>query len=139
MDPPRGVRSLQLEVTLPCDSRAAALARRALAVWAHTIEPQVVDDLELLVSELIANSVRHCDPVEPPHDIRLRADADGDSIRVEVADAGRGFTHVLREPDPMQTGGRGLYMVDVLADRWGIESDPCTCVWFELSRELQSA
>jgi anti-sigma regulatory factor (Ser/Thr protein kinase) len=128
------VTTLQLEVALPRDSRAAALARRALSSWGRAIEPGVLDDLELLVSELIANSVRHCDPHLRPDGIHLRASAGAEQVRVEVVDSGNGFSHVMREPDPMQVGGRGLYLVDVLADRWGIESEPSTCVWFELAR-----
>jgi anti-sigma regulatory factor (Ser/Thr protein kinase) len=62
--------------------------------------------------------------------------AEAKRVRVEVVDPGNGFSHVLREPDPMQTGGRGLYLVEVLADRWGIESEPSTRVWFELARRV---
>lgn len=124
-------------MTLPCDSQAAGLARRALSVWRHQIEPDVRDDLELLISELIANSVRHSGPADPSRTIRLRASAGSERVRVEVVDPGHGFEHEPKEPDLMQTGGRGLYLVDVLADDWGIESEPHTCVWFELSRRLQ--
>jgi anti-sigma regulatory factor (Ser/Thr protein kinase) len=85
------------------------------------------------VSELIANSVRHSGHGKTK-DISLRASAEPEKVRVEVADAGAGFHHVRREPDPMETGGRGLYLVDILADRWGIKGDPNTCVWFELAR-----
>jgi anti-sigma regulatory factor (Ser/Thr protein kinase) len=128
------VTPLQLDVSLPCDSRAAALARRALSSWRHALEPDLLEDVELLVSELIANSVRHSGPHSRPDAIHLRASAAHGQVRVEVVDPGEGFSHVMREPDPMQIGGRGLFLVDVLADRWGIESEPSTCVWFELAR-----
>jgi anti-sigma regulatory factor (Ser/Thr protein kinase) len=132
------VNLLQLDVTLPCDSRAASLARRALASWRHEIEPDVLDDLELLVSELIANSVRHSGSSGASSNITMHALAGDSRVRVEVVDPGDGFAHVLREPDPMQSGGRGLYLVDILADRWGIKSEPSTCVWFELARHYSS-
>jgi anti-sigma regulatory factor (Ser/Thr protein kinase) len=132
----QGVTLLQLDVSLPRDSRASALARRALASWRHSIEPELLDDLELLVSELIANSVRHAGPSPKTDGIHLRALAEAKRVRVEVVDPGNGFSHVLREPGPMQAGGRGLYLVEVLADRWGIESEPSTCVWFELARRV---
>jgi anti-sigma regulatory factor (Ser/Thr protein kinase) len=67
------VTLLQLDVSLPRDSRASALARRALASWRHSIEPELLDDLELLVSELIANSVRHAGSGPQPDGIHLRA------------------------------------------------------------------
>ena len=115
------------------------MGRRALARLRQQVEPDVLDDLELLVSELIANSVRHATGEDPTQSIRVRASADSDRVRVEVVDPGAGFAHVPTEPDAMQTGGRGLYLVEILADAWGIESEPSTCVWFELARSYQTA
>ena len=58
-----------------------------------------------------------------------------DSVRVEVADEGRG-TPVLVEPDADAEAGRGLKRVDGLASSWGVQprvADGRTVVWFELS------
>ena len=126
---------MELDLTLPRDSRASALARRALSSWRpDDVPPGILDDVELLASELIANSVRHAPTHGDASEIVLHARMVGPRVRVEVIDPGPGFEHVVQEPDPLQTNGRGLYLLDVLADRWGIEKRPSTCVWFELER-----
>ena len=116
-------------LALPPDPRAARQARRALA------EAHIPDDLEhtvgLLVTELIANSLRHAGMQEDQR-ILFAARFVTDHVRVEVHDPGPGF-----DPDE-QMGGRGygLRMVDKLAARWGVEvaDDDGTRVWFEVDR-----
>jgi anti-sigma regulatory factor (Ser/Thr protein kinase) len=85
----------------------------------------------LLVSELVTNSVKHAGagPGEPI-DLELRASAD--KVRVEVGDPGPGFEPTMARSEP---GGFGLLLVARLADRWGVERDPRTCVWFEIDRQ----
>jgi hypothetical protein len=54
-------------------------------------------------------------------------------VRVEVHDPGAGFTPRPPRPDPARTSGWGLYLVDELADRWGVDgAGRGTRVWFEL-------
>jgi hypothetical protein len=55
-------------------------------------------------------------------------------IRIEVVDSGRGFSPDLKEPNLEDTGGRGLFLVDSLADRWGVDSQGGTRVWVELDQ-----
>jgi anti-sigma regulatory factor (Ser/Thr protein kinase) len=52
---------------------------------------------------------------------------------VEVTDRGKGFDPEL-VPPPRRSGigGWGLYLVDRLADRWGVDGDRATRVWFEI-------
>jgi len=52
-------------------------------------------------------------------------------VRVEVADHGPGFAAAPGRPDAEDIGGRGLFLVDRLADRWGT-AEGGTRVWFEL-------
>jgi hypothetical protein len=58
-------------------------------------------------------------------------------VVVAVADEGPGFTwHPTSPPAGNESGGWGLFLVDQIADRWGVE---CTtsgsCVWFEIAYE----
>ena len=84
--------------------------------------------LRLGLSELVTNSVRHAGRPGPV-EVRLRR-ADG-AIRAEVTDPGEGFAwaadgHALPPAD--QIGGRGLYLVERIADRWGAERLPLGAV-----------
>jgi anti-sigma regulatory factor (Ser/Thr protein kinase) len=117
-------KPLQLE--LPRDGGAAALARRALAEIQGLTE-SVADRLALLATELVTNAVRH-----GGGDIRLRASFDGGAIRVEVRDDGPGFD-VDRSlaMEGTAAGGFGLKIVDRMADRWGADASR-GLVWFEL-------
>jgi hypothetical protein len=54
------------------------------------------------------------------------------TVRVEVADRGEGFEPVPRDADRSRPGGWGLYLVDQLADRWGVARDQMNRVWFEM-------
>lgn len=88
----------------------------------------------LLTSELVANAVVHG---VPP--LELTAFAVDGGVRVEVADAGEAAL-VVRAPDLDGVGGRGLYLVDALATRWGsIEREPGKVVWFELDVSARPA
>lgn len=89
------------------------------------------DDLSLLVTELVGNSLRHAG-LGPDDLIRVRIAHQRGSVRVEVVDPGPGFSPVQERPGRRQTSGRGLYLVDQVADRWGVERQGETCVWFEL-------
>ena len=83
--------------------------------------------LRLLVTELVANSVRHARGT--PIEVAVRLD--GDIVRADVSDGGPGFDPPDADPNPLKTVGWGLFLVRKIATRWG--SDPATgTVWFEL-------
>ena len=56
------------------------------------------------------------------------------TVRIEVCDHGEGFTPAPRNGALDEPGGFGLYLVGQLADRWGVETDEGTTVWFVLRR-----
>jgi anti-sigma regulatory factor (Ser/Thr protein kinase) len=93
--------------------------------------PEGRDDLELLVTELLTNSVRHAG-LGDDEAIRLRVAARPPELRVEVSDRGPGFEPSVVEPPSGAPGGRGLLLVDRLSRRWGVARDECTRVWFDL-------
>jgi anti-sigma regulatory factor (Ser/Thr protein kinase) len=89
-----------------------------------------VETLRLLVSEIVTNAVRHGSSDDP---VELRASWNSE-VRVEVSDHGDGFSPHPRLGAGDEPGGFGLYLVGRLADRWGVETDEGTTVWFVLRR-----
>jgi len=82
----------------------------------------------LLVSELVTNAVIH--GISP---FELRAQHSRSGLRVEVRDNNAAGAPVLRVGDGMAESGRGLQLVDTLADRWGWSEDGVSkVVWFEI-------
>lgn len=114
-------------LTIERDARAPARARRALEDLPD-IDPAVVPNAQLLVSELITNSVKYG---EGPLSLRFDT-GPGGRLRVEVADDGAGFTPSARRKPATDVGGWGLYLVEAVADSWGV-FDGSTHVWFELT------
>ena len=115
---------------LPPDHTAAAKARRFVS---HTLQDwglkgAPVADAELMVSELVTNVVLHlreCATVTVER-------SDG-HVRVAVADPSTTLP-ALRAYEPEAVTGRGLLLVDRIADRWGVEqSGRGKTVWFEVS------
>jgi anti-sigma regulatory factor (Ser/Thr protein kinase) len=88
----------------------------------------------LLVTELVGNSVRHAG-LDPADIITLDLEVRPGTVRVEVRDPGPGFSRPsFDDQPPLGTSGRGLYLVDALADRWGVSRTPGgeARVWFEI-------
>jgi len=108
-------------------------ARRALDALDEEVSGRTLDDLRLLVSELVTNSVRHAGLAEM-QTIELKVKLLPDTVRVEVNDQGTGFEPSPRNDSSEDQSGWGLYLVSRLADRWGVSSDGVTRVWFELTR-----
>jgi anti-sigma regulatory factor (Ser/Thr protein kinase) len=120
-----------INVQFQAGPEAAAGARAALIPLEQRIAPELMDDVRLLVSELVTNSVRHSD-IATSDAVRLDVAVDSSKIRVEVWDSGIGFEPQPRRPGQSKGGGWGLYLVDRLADRWGVFRDRFTRVWFEI-------
>ncbi len=118
-------------VSLPVDTRAPAAARAVLSELLPGDRGELEATAFLLVSELASNVVRHAG-LSDRDTLSVSAESDQRRLRVTVCSDGPGFgADVPRTPKPMQ-GGWGLYLVDRMADRWGIADGEQTCVWFEL-------
>ena len=120
-----------LDRTYPANPTAVARARTELCdAMAPSLERGELETLRLLVSELVTNAVRHGDGNGP---VEVHAHWNSE-VRVEVCDRGDGFAPHRLAPreDP---GGFGLYLVGCLADRWGVEIEDGTTVWFVLRRQ----
>ncbi|MET8506089.1 SpoIIE family protein phosphatase [Streptomyces sp. NPDC004787] len=104
--------------------RARRLARRALARW--DLE-ELTDSVELLISEVVTNAVRYA---ERPVTLRLLRT---DVLRCEVGDDSPQLPRQRRARDTDE-GGRGLFLVNRLARRWGATRlSGGKVVWFELA------
>jgi anti-sigma regulatory factor (Ser/Thr protein kinase) len=121
----------RISVQFDASPSAAAWARNALIALEHRVEPELMEDVRLLVSELVTNSVRHS---RIPHGDPVGLDVliDSRGVRVEVLDNGAGFDPRPRRADRAEPGGWGLFLVEKLADRWGVVRNHFTRVWFEI-------
>ena len=120
-------RSVSFAVRLPRDRTAAATARDLVRTrLARHVSVETMDDVLLVVSELATNAV-----LLGIGDVELRIAFDGRCVTGNVADAGTGFQRAPREPPHRRIGGNGLYLVERLASRWGVD-DGTAHVWFEI-------
>ncbi|MEV1009527.1 ATP-binding protein [Streptomyces sp. NPDC049881] len=119
------------EVVFPSLPESAGHARRLtrrLLGGRWLLPPELTDNAVLLVSELVGNAVRHAGA--PSFGLRVRRRRGW--VRVEVSDPSRALPCLLpvRELD---ISGRGLFLVNHLSDRWGVDLLPeGKATWFEM-------
>jgi len=126
---------LQIHIELSGGPSAAHAARSAVAAFvARVPEPPpqaIVDNLTLLASELVTNSIRHGGVTERGV-VHMRLSHRGATFRVEVEDLGPGFEPRTPRARPDRTSGYGLVLVERLSRRWGVEASDSVRVWFEI-------
>jgi anti-sigma regulatory factor (Ser/Thr protein kinase) len=119
------------EVVLPTLPESQGTARRLVQVvilrhWA--LGPKLAEDCTLLVSELEGNAVRHTGAAT--YGLRMRRRRGW--IRIELRDPSRGLPCLLGL-QAMDESGRGLHLIDRMADRWGVDLLPRgKLTWFEM-------
>lgn len=119
------VREVHLTSRPESASTARRLALSVIKVWGLAVH---ADTVELLVSELVGNAVRHTGA----RTFGLRMQRRRGWIRIEVRDPSRALPCLLPVRE-MDTSGRGLFLVDTLSDRWGVDLQPRgKTTWFEL-------
>ena len=116
---------------------AVTAARLALSDIDSHVDPSLAFDIRLLVSELVTNSVQHA-AVGAEDSIMLTVRISDQVVRVEVRDNGPGFERPKVELKPEADAGWGLFLVEQIADAWGVDSDE-RAVWFEIRRSPASA
>jgi len=125
------VATTEVKLRLASGPDAVCAARRGL----DELEPEVgtarLNDMRLLVSELVTNSVRHARSAEGD-ELELEVSVTGELIHVRVTDHGPGFEASPRGPEDDPGSGWGLFLVEQLSDRWGVELNGRTQVWFEI-------
>jgi len=117
-----------LSLSLSPVPSAGGLARVALREhFAGGLRRATFADLELVVSELVTNAVKHgrgTVQVDVRHNVH--------EVRGSVSDRGSGFDYELRDLGGTQDSGRGLAIVNALVTDWGIRRGS-TQVWFAIS------
>ncbi|MFE9460389.1 ATP-binding protein [Streptomyces californicus] len=90
--------------------------REAVAYQEPGVPPETLDTVELLASELATNAVRY--GTEPGDSLQVVVDAGPGKCRIEVHDTRRKRPRI-RPPSNERSRGRGLHLVDLLANSWG--------------------
>ena len=112
---------------------AAARARRVMHQELDGRVPaEVLEDVALLVTELVANGVRH-GGAGADSALHLLFETRPPALHVEVVNPDHSPGVVgKRTPDLEGGGGLGLHIVERVASRWGVREEPHTTVWFEV-------
>lgn len=113
-----------LKTSLPRSPDSIRTARRLVHEHTATLGSERREDAALMVSELVTNALVHGIGT-----ITLRIDVEPAALRVEVSDEGN--VALAPSPTPGAHGGRGLRIVDQVADDWGV-LEGSTKVWFRL-------
>jgi serine/threonine-protein kinase RsbW len=121
-------------VRVPWKMSSAVDVRRAVVLELKRLEVDatVVDEAEIVISELISNAVRHASPL-PDGTIRVSWTLRGGVVEVEVTDGGGPTTPRPAPHSVWSDNGRGLRIVRSLAHEWGVLEDPAgRTVWVSL-------
>lgn len=109
---------------VPQTASAVTRTRRALVEDLRSIAvcTQVVDEAEIVVSELLGNSVRHAAAL-PDGRIRVHWQVKAGVVEIDVTDGGGPTMPKLSTNSPYASSGRGLRIVRALAHEWGVEDE----------------
>jgi anti-sigma regulatory factor (Ser/Thr protein kinase) len=117
---------MRYEAQFPAVRTSALSARRFVSDAVVNVPDEVSETIALIASELATNCVRHAASA-----FEIRIEQLPDRVHIEVEDDGTGDP-VLRSPGLEETSGRGLQIVQALADEWGVIPKPETAgktVW----------
>ncbi|MBB4700007.1 ATP-binding protein [Sphaerisporangium siamense] len=116
---------------LPYAPTSVAVARQRLSADLEEcgVFTAAIEDAVLVVSELLSNALRHAHPL-PSGQIKATWDWANDHLEVTVSDGGATTEPRAARPALSSLGGRGLGIVEFLAERWGVRHDgEMTTVW----------
>lgn len=120
---------MRLVQTFPADPLSVPAARRFATDALRDIPTELRQAVELMVSELATNGIRH-----GRTSFELEIERTDTEIRVAVTDRGGGNPR-MHSPTPDEPTGRGLRIVDMLSERWGVGKTTSNgkTVWFTVS------
>jgi serine/threonine-protein kinase RsbW len=109
-----------VSLVIPAKAEYIALGRLALTGFlrSRAVEPEVLADVKLALTEACSNSVRHAYADGREGEVEIRYELAGETLAVEVFDEGRGFDPPVPEPGPgeLDEGGLGLAIIRALTD-----------------------
>jgi anti-sigma regulatory factor (Ser/Thr protein kinase) len=115
------VRAGRAPVTLrvPFAASSVSVARHKLKTWLNEagIKGDVVEDARVVISELVANSVRHAQPL-PDGDILVSWKMARQGLQISVTDGGSGTRPRKVNAPSSALAGRGMAIVETLAETW---------------------
>jgi anti-sigma regulatory factor (Ser/Thr protein kinase) len=117
------------ELNLASDDGAPARVRRTLRVICAGSDSVAIADAELAVTEVVTNAVLHAGG----DGVSISFWSEGSILDVLVSDGGPGFTPLLAPRDVDQIGGRGLSIVDTMAESWGSSICAPSSVWMRFA------
>jgi anti-sigma regulatory factor (Ser/Thr protein kinase) len=122
----------EIDLKLAPEPEVVTTARHALDQLADLLPHEKLEDVRLVVSELVTNSILHAG-LSSKDQISLTVAISDGAVGGRVCDPGPGF-EVSSEPHPRRnlSGGWGLPIVETISDRWGVERNNHACVWFEI-------
>ena len=135
-EPPSGgrLRDSSRTVRVPWRATSVALVRKALVddLEARDVSAVVIDEAEIVVSELVSNSIRHARPLADGN-LRVHWKVKAGVVEVEVTDGGSESTPRPAPRTIWAPSGRGLRIVRSLAHEWGVTEDRSgSTVWASL-------
>jgi len=124
------------EIVLPGVGRSVWVARRCVGEVLIVAGHEDVDDVLLVVSELVTNALAHTASGEPGGFVTVEITSlDAVTAYIEVIDEGAATVPEVRNADAEECGGRGLWLVEAVAARWGVRDEGYRrrVVWVEMS------
>jgi anti-sigma regulatory factor (Ser/Thr protein kinase) len=115
----------------PCDPESVRAARRFVLQAAGNVPADLRDAIAVMIGELAMNAVQHAHT-----EFGVTVDLTGGILRVDVTDSGGGRPAAGPMPPPGSLRGRGLPIVDGLADTWGVIPSPHGSgkgIWFQIA------
>jgi anti-sigma regulatory factor (Ser/Thr protein kinase) len=122
----------EIDLRLVPEPEVLTTARHALDRLTDLLPSAKLENVRLVVSELVTNSILHA-RLSPNDRISLTVAVSAGSVSGRVCDPGSGFEAPSEPcPRPDLRGGWGLPIVETISDRWGVERNNHACVWFEI-------
>jgi anti-sigma regulatory factor (Ser/Thr protein kinase) len=111
-----------MSLRLPCTASSVSVARQGLKTWLsdHGGSSEGIEDARVIISELVANSVRHARPLADGN-IMVSWMLAADGVQVSVTDGGSSTSPCNVHAASSALAGRGLTIVEVLSRRWWTE------------------
>ncbi len=123
-------------VRLPFEPSTPSMARTKLAgfLTVHRASPGTIDDALIVLSEMVANAVAHGRPAaDGTMEIGWTIDVDRQLLEISVHDGGEGASLEPIDFDEDSLSGRGLSIINRVADRWWVDMSAGTRVGAELA------